>query len=415
MGYIKTADAMVTSATHMLDTLYASNFTQFLQGLGNPVIGTWYNYNEVLSGATTGSETVDELLGQNSPIRYNKISNYPVYGFNQDIIPDLEVGEGGLLDLNIDMEVTLLPNNIRPSAYDYYRYTFQTATGDTRSILFRINNITMQSIRGNGYYKVGMHMIEIDDSYRYNQLEAQVAKRLTANLDTIGTNEQCIIEETDNGISALSQKVFQLLLDDYIDLFYNDKYNAILLNGWLRGGYTIYDPYLTNFIITSTIFEHGSPVITLVNFDPEEDFRRNYNKTFFRAIQTKELTDIRSDMHYQPLTFTTTNTNPFAYWGIDTVFKLNVYEDRCHCTPNMADNGYMNYAWLKNIGSDELTHNPIIDVIIKYFNTNNYTQLFDEETLNWFRNYEIKYDEYHIHIIPIILYLLLVFNSSIAI
>lgn len=414
MGHIQIADAMTTKATEMLDKVYQSNFTQFLQGLGTPVTGTWYNVNDTLSTATGEMGTVDDIIGPNSPIRYNKITNYPVYGLNSDLVPNLETGEGGLFDLEMEVEVTILPNNIRPTPYDHYLYTFQTAKGTPRSVLFRINNITMQAIRGNSYYKVTMHMIDIDSNYQLNQLNQQVVKTFDTNLELIGSNEKCLVEETTSNLISLASVAFSNLLSDYIDFFYNDKFNCILFNGWLKGGFSVYDPYLTNFIISTALFEKFDPVITMVVFDPEDNFRANYNKTFFRAIQTRDKNDINRFLRYQPLTFRTTNTTPFAYWGINTVFKLNVYEDKCPCNPTVSTQ-YMNYDWFKNIfnGREPIGQSVIEMIIVRYFNTENLSQLITETELEWLKNYRTKYNERDYLLIPIILYLLQVFISNI--
>ena len=94
---------MVKNAEEVLNTIYSTNFTQFLQGLGLPVLGTWYNFNSTMSKTDNGTEDIDHLLGKESPVRYNKILNMPVYGLPKDMNPEITAGEGGLLDMNMEL------------------------------------------------------------------------------------------------------------------------------------------------------------------------------------------------------------------------------------------------------------------------------------------------------------------------
>ena len=71
MGYLRQSNDIVTSSSQLLDNILSSNFNQFLQGLGQPVLVTYWNLNDTVSTVNSGTETVDENIGPESPIRFN--------------------------------------------------------------------------------------------------------------------------------------------------------------------------------------------------------------------------------------------------------------------------------------------------------------------------------------------------------
>ena len=402
MGYLTEADALVKNATEVINTIYSTNFSQYLQGLGQPILGIWFNYNSSVSSVDIGTFDIDHLIGPESPVRYNKILNCPVYGATRDLIPEMNQGDGGLLDLNIEIEVTLLPNSFKPSPYDYFLYEFGPVEA-RRTVLFRINNIQLSSIRSNSYYKVNMHMIEIDANEQLEGLSRQVVKTFRVDLDRIGTNENCLIEDVVFEKCKDVLKLIRYLEDQYMNLFYSDKYNSVLFRPEAEGQ-IIYDPYLIQFIIHSKMFESIRGSVTMVVFDQSYGFTRDYNRTFYRAIETRRITDIKEDLYADPEHFTRKTVNPFAYYGEEFAYKITVRED-----PDNTGVGtkYNDYPFIQSI-KDNMDEglNPIEGSIVRYFNSEDFTRLFNDTDLSWLDNLVMDYSEYYLELMPITIFLL---------
>ena len=75
-------------------------FSKFLES--NPLFVTYYSINRQLSMTDSGFGDVEEFLGPTSPIRFNEIKEFPIYGIN-DLIPDIENDEQKGLDLTLDV------------------------------------------------------------------------------------------------------------------------------------------------------------------------------------------------------------------------------------------------------------------------------------------------------------------------
>lgn len=403
MGYIQQSNDIVTNSSQLLDNILSSNFNQFLQGLGQPVLVTYWNLNDTVSTANSGTDTIDKNLGPDSPNRYNKIENFPLYGTVRDLLPEI-TQDDALLDLEMNCEAVILPDTIRPSTYDYFEYNF--GENGERSIIFKVNNINLSTIKNNGYYKIECNLVDIDHYNKHEErINKQVVKTFETNLETIGTNDKCIIESKHLGYIKRIKNVMTDILNQYIDLFYSEKYNSIIYQGLFQGEYLAYDPWITNFIIQNNIFTKGiiRPTI-LVNFDQCSDFRQKYNQTFFHAVELKSLKYLKK-LKYVPETFSKLNTNPFTYYGEEIAFKLDIYEDS---PTRYSSNVYMSILFLNNINRNEKTSvlNELESLLVDYFNLEDLSNVLTDDILKSLEQFVMTYDEYWFRFAPILIYLL---------
>ena len=403
MGYIQQSNDIVKNSSQLLDDILSSNFNQFIQGLGKPVLVRYWNLNDTMSTANSGTDTVDQNLGTNSPNRYNVIENLPLYGAIRDWIPEI-TQDDGLLDMELNCEAIILPDTIKPSTYDYFEYIF--GKNRDRSVVFKINNMSLSTIKNNGYYKIECEMVDIDNQNGYKErLNKQTVKAFETNLETIGTNDKCIIESKHLDFIKRIKAVMKDILNQYIDLFYSEKYNSLVYQGLFQGEYLAYDPWVTNFIIQNNIFTKGltRPTV-LVNLDPGTNFRQKYNQTFFHAIEIKSLKYLK-ELKYVPETFSRLNTNPFTYYGEEVAFKIDIYED----TPTKySSNVYMQLLFKNNIIKNEKTPvlNELESLLVDYFNLDNMANVINDDTLDTFNQFIMTYDEYWFRFTPILIYVL---------
>lgn len=290
--------------------IYAQNkigqFSKFLNK--NPVFVTYYVVNQAQSTADPGTGVIDEEIGPKSPLRFNKVTNVPVYNM-PDLKPDVEYDDAGY-DLNMDInDLTFLPSTVRPKPADYMKIEFY----GVKPLLFRCNNYRHNTIMSNDFYMADFDIRDIKngdmESY-IDQIEHQVVETYSCHFENIGTNNKVLIssseEATLDDVSSLADQ----LKDFYLSNFYNqftDSFvlysSATNLNVWY------YDVYLAKFINESGIFEDDSTDDTLVlpyndllplNFDYQftrtmwyavlqrsKDYLNPYNYYYRRPIQKR--------------------------------------------------------------------------------------------------------------------------------
>ena len=76
-----------------------------------PTLVTYYNINTSCSTLDHGTRTAYEYVGNDSPIKYNKILDMYLYGIERIAI-NLDMGEYGLESDAIEGEAYILPNTI---------------------------------------------------------------------------------------------------------------------------------------------------------------------------------------------------------------------------------------------------------------------------------------------------------------
>ena len=435
MGFLQTSDDIASNVNKVASDVLNSKFTQFITGSGTPLLVTYFNIDDTMSTADLGTETPDKMLGEDSPFRFNRIDNLPMYGL-RDILPSKEEIDMGLIDMSLDMETFLLPNTIKPNVGDYFVYRMKYL--DT-FLTFRVNDFEFTTIKSNGYYKLDISIKDINDDNTLKKVEDKVVGEYTANLDNIGTQDKCIIENKVADTLMRFDMITSSLMEQYVDTFWDDKYNSFLYRNE-DSGYVSYDPYLTEFLCRTGLVDiQDSKYIVLINYDSRDTTRRNYNKSIYRNIELQDKTKLHKLIRV-PVSFPTTTTNPFYFYGEDTAFtidlnidyinvssdkffyvpselieriKTNTIVDRCEVINQVKDDQVI----IENVsdddhkiyGNDDNTYSYIYwNLIIKYLNKDNCYNLLSEAnvTIEDICNISVDYDYETYIYLPIIIYII---------
>ena len=187
-----------------------------------PTFVTYYHINNINSITDSGLLNVDRILGHESPLKYQKIEDFPIYGIDQ-IKLDLNDDEEGLTS-SYDSEGLILPNTIKPLPNDFFTVSYLD-----ESYLFMITTIDYDTIKSNNYYKIGFTLKTISNDSLKN-LNDQVLEKYTCVFKNIGTEDNCLIQEDAyNSLQELNS-VYDTLVNKYISLFYNKRYNSFLFS-----------------------------------------------------------------------------------------------------------------------------------------------------------------------------------------
>ena len=408
MGYLENSHTLVRNTQNALDKILQSGSAISITGLGEPILVTWYNVNDKLSTVTAGLETVDELLGPNSPFRVNRVENVPAYGINKDIQNlEMHLDDNGIMDMDWQIEPVIPPNTIKPCPYDHMIVNF--ASG--RNAVFRVNDIQMSTLRESGFYKVPMHLVDIDSDEYKNKLEKITVKEKEVILENVGSNEQCVVSS--KAVKTIKQlkNIIGQTISDYIDTFFNHKYNSFIFRGYCNGKYIIYDPYLTKFLLNHDLLDYYNEILQPVVIDQDESFRTDYNKTVFRAVEMRDIKRIKQ-LLYDVTDFSRKRTNPFSYWGEEVVYQVHAYEDKNAGYPR---NYYMDFNWLYNLKTvkESNTVTMIENLIIRFFQTSDFEKFLNPDDLEELMNilYEPEYSEVFFYLVPIVLYILIAYKD----
>lgn len=414
MGYIVQSDEVIKNVTKELGNMLDSPMTQFLQ-LGTPVLMDYFNCSTYNSTTTPGTDTIDEVLGNNSPIRYHMIKDLPVYGALKSFLVDLTDNDG-LYDMNMEIDdLTLLPSTVVPTPYDHLVYRFKDGPNE-RVFVFRVNAIKKATVKSHYFEQFSAKLQDIDSYGDVNQLEKQTVKRFRAKLNNFGTNIKCILEEEQYKYSEKIDSIINQLVEEYTDIFYSKKYNSLIFRGELEQGYISYDPWLTHFCITNKILVPRSDKqsqIVLVNIDDDDEYKKKYNRTIYHALETRKM-DRFTQMLFVPTGFSKTVSNPFAYYGVDPACKIDIYvEDEIKYPRNI----YTDFPFITSIvknADENMRYGITENLIIRFFKEGTLlNHINDSDIYSLENDIEMEHDTFTFRVIPMLIYVLSTLSEDI--
>lgn len=352
-------------------------------------IATYYNLNTTM---TTLDEATRDNYGEltiNSPLRFNKITGFYLYGITK-IEPSLEINDYGLEGDNIDGECIILPNTIVPYPGDVF-----TLNQLGEKYLFKITHVNPNTLEtGSIMYKANYVLCGSDG---IQTIEDKIVKKYKFIYSNVGTNFACFIEdETYDELSEM-QVISTMLKDYYIQLFYDPRVQTIC---YYRdsAGFKVHDPYLLEFLIRNNVLSGSSDYVYLDHqvFLPNT-FGVDYARTIFSSI---EHNDLKKHIGLYTGNLLLVNQKlsllyayPQDYYCMEYVRTNNKF----HIIDIFDDPDFGN-----KIINNTTTGNVMKDILIGFFNGISITseQLEALEHIDYMNNVELYY------LIPITIYII---------
>ena len=350
---------------------------------------TYFHINTENSTTDVGFENIERTIGENSPLKFNEIKEFPLYGIEQMAFNLSQQDEG--LNIEYDSEAVILPNTVEPYPNDYFLISYID-----KPYLFKITSVILDNIKSNNYYKVGF-TLESTNKEAIESLYKQCIGKFTCDINNLGTEYKCIIEDDTYLVVNKIDNIISSLLTDYKIVYYKEKYNSFIImsNEDEKEPYLIYDRCLNNFITQHNLYndKYSPDTILLSNEDDTDDFIFEYNNSFFKRIEEESQKKMKESYGYM-LAFLTNYRSIFSYYGVSTKTVRQIYSQK----------EYIPNDLLENIKENKLSDNPIYNIIVKYFN-NEYKSIntIDLEELD---SISIEYSFFDYIFIPMIIYII---------
>lgn len=280
-NYRKTSESLIQGLQNRLQ-----NNPYYLFIDKKPTVVTYWNINDKHSTLDQGDKEVYHQTGENTPLRYNKINNFQIYGIER-IMVDIQRGEYGP-ESPIEGEAIILPNTIIPCPDDYFMITYLK----DNTLLFRVNSATPDTLEsGANFYKIKYNAetsSELSKGFLDNKL---LVNEFDYRPGNIGSNLSTLIVTSDAALLDRIQSLYNMLKSFYLELFYKGNIQTFIY-GYL--GMFIYDPYLIEFIIRTGIFsEEGNNYLYISQAVHKPDtFSIEYSRSIFKDVE-----DVNPKMH----------------------------------------------------------------------------------------------------------------------
>lgn len=224
----------------------------------SPVTITYYQINDVASKYDSSLENVHEIIGTNSPRKYNRIRNVVVYGITSlDLLTNLS--EGGLTT-SISGEFVMIPDiNIRPRGGEFFTIQDEIHP-ELEQHLFRIKDVQFDRATSDKFYKCTYELYPEDADLIYRQVIKKYIYQPgnnTGNRDGVG--DSVLITEEEAQSKGQLQALVDSLIDRYQELFFNVGMDTFTYEKALNRDGTEFEyywcPYVNHFIYKNNVME----------------------------------------------------------------------------------------------------------------------------------------------------------------
>jgi len=221
------------------------------------------------------------LFGHQSPLRFNKIKDFPVYGFGQ--INPANTDEIGIEDINVEGECVIGPGTIVPNPNDFF--TINHLMARKNIAIFQVIEVHYDSMRPEGYYKIRYRLISTS-AETLNDLESKVVDTLHTDLNAVGSNVNPIIREDDFIHRAKVEKMVNQMIYSYRALFYNKRHNCFLIDDQEYGG-RVFDLCGNEFIAKHSLMNPANSTNVVMLHEKLRDVRFPifYNNSVYNWIE----------------------------------------------------------------------------------------------------------------------------------
>lgn len=362
-----------------------------------PTIVTYYNINKAASTLDPGSKLSYDNIGEESSLRFNKITDFIIYGFNR-VELQTENDEFGLEADKITGDFYILPNTITPTEGDY----FEVDHIKDSTWLFIVTDVQKDTLEnGSNVFKLQYKLEYVD----HDRIQQQVVEDFKMIEKREGTNIVKIVETKKYEEAKKMDEVAVMLKSYFNNLFYNDKVQTFTfmdLTEW-----RIYDPYMIEFLIRNKILDNGNDSYIYVchQLQVNKTFGMDYDTTFYRAFEkcSKELL-MKSNRYIELkdiISYGTTFSSRFetyfeAKYIVPPVSNaVSVFPDELVYAIN--DNKLVDDS--EDLNSPDMKW---INIIIKYFNNEKYT----DKEINSIQNIHFDESIRAFYMIPLLIFCL---------
>lgn len=265
-----------------LDT--TERYSQWLQGA--PTFVTYYSINLENSTQDQGLNNVTEVVGGESPIKYNKIENFPIY-LEGDMSFNTNLEEDAGFDSDSEGNAIILPGTIVPQNDDLIVFEIL----ETKHV-YRVSSVEYSNTSIRKFYKISYFVSPFDINTLENR---QVVNKYNTIYQNIGTENDPIIPDYNFTLLDDIDKSLEYIIERYIRFYYDKKINAFTynldrMNSVIHDFYKdngIYDPKLALFIKRNELFINKKTFLKNIYIDSllkERDY--DYEKSIYSLLET---------------------------------------------------------------------------------------------------------------------------------
>lgn len=238
MAKVKAVTSVPELINNNIDRFIESNTQDYVAFQSKaPLFVTYYSKSMYASTFDTEFIAHNEVVGSESPNKFHKVDNFPIYDIDIADFTQEETEAGRYSE--ITTTCTILPDTVVPMYDDQILIAHQT-----KKYLFTVTNIVPDNYNNKKYYKLSIKLSQ----YTVDNIERQVDKQLEVQYDLLGKTNKPIVEKNYSRAMSDIKSVYDEMLDIYSDTFYSNT-----LQLYINKENDVCDQFLNYFISKTNI------------------------------------------------------------------------------------------------------------------------------------------------------------------
>lgn len=262
-----------------------------------PVYITYYQVNDKYSSQDYDLENTHSLLGSSTPIKYNKITDVPLYGVDTLQIQN-EINERGLVS-SISGEGFFLPKTIEPRAGEFFVFDIGDPSFDQH--LFQITDVQQSHATAYKYFQIQYVLYHENVSI----ISQNVLDDYTLMYDSTGSSTSAgagdgigVIKKATAVYAESVKKLVDSIVEDYIKDYFDDEVNYFVYKTEIEHNPVyLWSGYLQHFLCKNKVIDfYNKKIMTdiyLLDIDNHDNANAKiyseaaYRKSLFKAVETQ--------------------------------------------------------------------------------------------------------------------------------
>lgn len=349
-------------------------------------IGTYYNLNTHESTLDPDSKLAYAYHGKSSPLRFNKIENACVYGFNK-VELDIDIGEDGPESSPVTGEIVIPPNVFKPMAQDYFIINYLK-----KKFAFKITKAVPDTLpNGANCYKAEYKLSLITDE-EIEELNSNVIETFILTTVNDGTNTQAVLKKKDYTLIDNLENILYDIKEYFYSLFYKNRIQTFTYE---YSYMNLYDPYMIEFLRRNKILSKGDKLIYVDNkIIPSQTFAIDYANTFFRTLEKRDKSHIRLPLARATKVLDKTSS---LYYSPEDYYEV-LYKEISFGTYSLE---IIDQSIIDHIRNNQLyEENTFLNIVVRYMNN----IALDNSIVDILNNMSFNYDFKTFYSVPITIF-----------
>ena len=219
-------NSLVDSQMYKYDKFLHSRINKYT-GSGRTLV-TYFNLNDRNTTDSLGMGTHYQIIGVDSPLRFDRIENMIIIGFSPLSPQNGTASTTTVRDYQLEGDGFIIPGTVMPKENDFFIVNHLNMNH-----LFRVTEVIQDGLNTDGSYQIkySLYSTNIND---IDGIERQVVGRYVMDLQTIGGEDLTpVIGKEDYEYRSRLIQMVDDMIDNYIANYYEPKHNCFIshLNG----------------------------------------------------------------------------------------------------------------------------------------------------------------------------------------